>query len=579
MSNVHFHEITISDSDHRIISADVEAYGIFNSDKLTAMEEYVAPEYRESFVKNISLCEDKWFPARIKTDKDYELFYVRAARTDDAYMLRVVLVNIDELLEAHYRLNRQIGAYKAQLDLFDDVFFEYNPQRGTVNVFNTEIAQFDSGVYSLDEFEELLTRKVTGKQKSKVKAFISQIKSKTGRMSLRIDKNILNDDPNINHSVLEESFVYYDRETEGVVGHIHLGTAKGRSSATSIKHDSLTGLVDKTDIMRMAKERIDDRRLEGTTIAIIDIDYFKNINDTFGHQFGDEVIKRVAEIVTKEVGNDGVAGRFGGDEFIVVFYNVQSEDELRAKLKSIKNMVSATFPDKGVDDKTPLSVSIGSATFPCDADNYDDIFMLADHCLYLAKEKGRNRYVFYTPSRHGTIDEIKEKRSSIKKISERDLSYGDVLVKMFDMTLHGNGSTLEHFMDEFADIFEFQHMALYVGMPYKLRYVAGSNIFNNEDVLNTMLAVLNSDSIEKYLNNQTFVVVNRLETLPPYARALKDFLSDVGVYSYILIRFNDKDGRGCILTIASVGKKTTWNQTHFKLYRAFTDLLGLYSIE
>ncbi len=577
MENAHFHEVIISDGDHRMISADAKVYSILSSDTYTSIEDYIQEEYRENFIKNIEKAQDTWFPARVISEFGASLYYVRAARKEDN-MIRLVLVNIDDLLDAHYMLNRQIGAYKAQLDLFDDVFFEYNPSKDTINVFNTEIAEFDAGIYTLSDFEDFLTKRVSGRKKESVKGYINQIRSKTGRFTVRINANLLNDDPNITHTVLEEAFVHYDKETEGVVGHIHLGSAKVRTTATSIKHDTLTGLVDKTDITRIAKERIDERMLEGTTLAIIDIDYFKNINDTYGHQYGDDVIKSVADIISKEVGNDGITGRFGGDEFLVVLYNIQNEDELRAKLKSIKNLVSATFPDKGPEPGTPLSVSIGVATYPSDADCYEDLFMLADHCLYLAKEKGRNRYIIYTIAKHGTLDSIREKRQCLKKINERDLSYGDVIVKMFDMTLHGKGSTPEHFMDEFAEALGLQHMTLFVGEPYKHRYTAGSVRINDNSALEFMLGLLNSDARKKYLGKQNFTVVNRIETLPPYATGVKEFLQSLDIYSYILVKFNDKDGKDCILVISSIGKRTQWNQMHYKYYRAFADVLSFYSL-
>ncbi len=578
MENVHFHEIIISENEHKMISADAKGYSIFKGETVIAVEDCVTEEYRENFIKNIDLAKDTWFPARINTDHGADLYYVRAFRKKDEEMIHLVLVNIDELMDAHYMLNRQIGAYKAHLDLFDDVFFEYDPDKETVNVFNTEMAEFDSGIYSINDFEEMLTKRVSGRQKSAVKSYISQIKAKTGRSTLRIDANLLNDDPNVTHTVLEEAFSFYDKETSGVVGHIHLGSAKVKTNANSIKHDSLTGLVDKTDIIRIAKERIDDRRLEGTTLAIVDIDFFKAINDTYGHQFGDEVIKRVADIISKEAGNEGIAGRFGGDEFLIVFYNIQREDELRAKLRSIHNMVAAAFPDKGIDDNSPLTVSIGTATYPNDADNYDDVFMLADHCLYIAKDKGRNRYIIYTLSKHGTLESIREKRQSLKKINERDLSYGDIIVKMFDMALHKKGSSIERYMDEFAEVFDFQHVTLFVGEPFKRRYTTGASPIKSPEAREFMLGLLNSNSKDKYLANQGFIVVNNVDSLPPYAKGVRDFLKEIGVYSYVLVRFQDMDGRDCILVIASVGKKTQWNQTHFKFYRAFGDLLSLHSL-
>ena len=399
-----------------------------------------------------------------------------------------------------------------------------------------------------------------------------------GRSSVIIKGNLLNDDPTVTNTVLEEAFIFYDRETEGVVGHIQARRNKGSFEATNIKHDSLTGLVDKSDIIKIAKGRIDDRRLEGTALVIIDIDFFKSINDNYGHQFGDEVIKKIADIISNEVGNDGVTGRFGGDEFFVVLYNIQSEPQLRAKLRAIKSMVSATFPDKGVDRDNPLSVSIGAAVFPKDADNYDDLFTLADHSVYLAKEKGRNRYIIYTLEKHGTLESIKLKHQTIKKINERDISYGDVIVKMFDMRLNENTGSLEQFMTEFAEAFELQIMSLFVGPPFELRYVAGKQITNDIAARSLVVKILNSDVKDKYFALDDFLVINGLESLPPYAYDIKAFLEEKGLYSFIAMRFYDANKRECILLITSVGGKTQWNKTHFKYYRAFINLLSTLSI-
>ena len=133
-------------------------------------------------------------------------------------------------------------------------------------------------------------------------------------------------------------------------------------------------------------------------------------------------------------------------------------------------------------------------------------------------------------------------------------------------------------MNEFADAFGLQHMTLFVGKPFSARYSTGSDVIKDQSAKDFMLGVLNSDQIDKYLGSESFVVVNRIENLPPYAQSVKDFLAEVGILSYLLIRFRDKDDKECILIIASVGKFTMWNQTHFKFYRAFTDLLGQYSL-
>ncbi len=577
MRDLCFYEFVISEESHVIISADDKAYSIIKNNVHTTFEEYVVPAYREAFIKNISVADNTWFPTRILSKDNNPFFYARAYKKNNT--ICIVLVNIDELLESHNDLAISNATHKAQLSLYDDVFFEYSPSNGNIEVYNTQNANFDSGIYNVDEFEAILCNNLSTRQQSVVRSFIGQMKSKVGRFSVKINSNILNDDTNATMTILEGSYFCYYKQSEAVIGHIHLESGSGKTIASSIKHDSLTGLVDKTDIMRIAQERIDERRLLGTTLAIVDIDFFKNINDTYGHQFGDTVIKRIADIIAEEVGNNGICGRFGGDEFLIIFYNIIDENTLRSYLRGIKNMVSAMFSDKGIDENTPLSVSIGAAVYPKDADCYEDLFMLADNCLYIAKEKGRNRYIIYTEEKHGSIEEIRLKSMTKKKINDRgELSPGDVLVKMYDVTLHGSGSSPETLLDEFAESFELQHVALYVGDVFDMRYAAGSYAIKDRSSIEMMNGILNSDTKDRYLADRDFIVVNRVDSLPPQASSIRNFLKENGVLSFILIRFYDRDNKECILIISSVGKYVQWNQMQFKYYRAFADILSKYSL-
>ncbi|WP_026489886.1 GGDEF domain-containing protein [Butyrivibrio sp. XBB1001] len=576
MKDVSFHEIIISRDDQRIISADAEVYDALGDFVVKPMYELIAVEDMEIYKKNIKNCDGTFYPSKILAPDTMYYTYMRAQ--DDNDLIRLTVVNAQDFLNAHSSLMKAINAYRTQLDLYEDVFFEYDKDLGTVEIYNTERAYFDTGTYSISEFEELLLAKADEEQRHAVKSFITQVKSGVGRSTTIIDGNILSDDPSVTHTVLDEAFIFYGANSEGVVGHIQLRRDNELIKVNDIKHDSLTGLIDKTDIIRIAKERIDDRRLEGTAVAIIDVDFFKSVNDSYGHQFGDEVIKKVADIISNEVGTHGVSGRFGGDEFFIVLYNIMSEDQIRPILKGIKNKVSSTFPDKGMDKDTPLSVSIGAAVFPNDADCYDDLFMLADHCLYLAKKKGRNRYIVYTREKHGTMEDIKLKNESSGMANERDVSCGDVIVRMFDTALHNKDNNYEKFMNEFAETFEFQNVMLFEGNPFKFRYATGSSVINDQDAIDFVLGILNSEAKEKYFSLGDFVVINRLEMLPPHAHAIKDFLVNRGIYSLLIIRFFDINQKECILIITSVGKKNQWNQYQFKYYRAFTDLLSLLSI-
>ena len=576
MKDVTFHEIIITKDDQKIVSADSKFYDALGSFAVKPMNELIASEDMEIYENNIKNCDGNWYPSKIVSPDTMYYTYMRAA--DNGKHIRLTVVNAHDLLNAHSSLMKTINTFNAQLNLYEDVFFEYDAAKETVNVYNTAIADFDTGVYSINEFENFLISKVDEEQKQAVKSFFLQIKSGVGRSTTVIDGNLLNDDSSVTQTVLDEAYAFYGADTEGVVGHIQLKRDGGSSKLSVFRYDSLTGMIDKSDIIRIARERIDDRRLEGTTLVIIDLDFFKNINDSFGHQFGDVVIKKIADIISNEVGTSGISGRFGGDEFFVVLYNIQTEEELRAILKGIKNKVSATFPDKGLDKDNPLSVSIGAAVFPKDADNYDDLFMLADHCLYLAKAGGRNRYIFYRQDKHGTLEDVKQKHLISKKINERSISYGETIVRMFDMALHDGEGSMDYFMNEFADTFELQNVLLFAGEPYRFVSSAGSTPIDDKEANEFVISVLNSKDKDKYFSLGDFVVINELDTLPPHAHSIRSFLINREVYSFIMIRFFDKDHRECVLLISAVGRKTVWNRTHFKYYRAFTDLLSLYSI-
>ena len=575
MKDYSFIEVVITGESHVIIECDEKARKIFAGIGDAAIEVRITDKYRENFAVEVERADNNWFPARIIIGDKTPLFYIKAYRHRHDNAITLTLVSLDELLETHDELIRMVSSLRAQLDLYEDVFFEYDPVTETVGIFNTDVARFDAGLYSIDEFERLLCLDVPSAAQKSVKSFIGQMKNKTGRFSTRVDANVLNDESAFTVSFMEGAYVFFYKGIESVVGHIHLGNSKGRSAVTSIKRDSLTGLVEKADITRIAQERIDDRELAGTTLAIVDIDFFKKINDTYGHQFGDTVIKRVADIIAAEVGNSGIAGRFGGDEFLIVFYNIESEDELRDNLRRIKKVVSESFPNYGFDGKGSLSLSIGTATYPKDAGNYEDVFMVADYCLYIAKEKGRNRYVIYTPGKHASFDEIMEKTMTVGKFNDRgELSYGDMLINMSDAVIHGQGAPIERLIDEFAVSFNIQHVQLFVGRPFKFRYASGSDAVHNSTSTDMLIGFLNSPAKDKYMAGRKFIVVNKIDHMPPQAEAFKVHLKEIGVYSFMFICFEDIDGNDCILLISSLGKYTQWNEMHYKYYRGFGDILA-----
>lgn len=140
---------------------------------------------------------------------------------------------------------------------------------------------------------------------------------------------------------------------------------------------------------------------------IVDIDNFKNINDTYGHQVVDKVIAQMARYFVKMADNKGVVARYGGDEFIMVFEGVDDYKDVWNIGHDI-NMRIGGIVFEGIPN-IAITVSMGIARYPIDASTLKDLMSVADKALYRAKTKGRNCFIIYLPEKHANISLKKER--------------------------------------------------------------------------------------------------------------------------------------------------------------------------
>ena len=166
-------------------------------------------------------------------------------------------------------------------------------------------------------------------------------------------------------------------------------------------YDKMTGVYSKSAIIEYAQNLMKKSPPVNFYFFLMDIDNFKSVNDTLGHMTGDDVIIEVAKIAKKHLGDKGVVGRIGGDEFMLVLEKVNQEPELREILMEIRYEIREKYMDEQ-GNKT-VTASMGGALFPDYAKDYDSMFQLSDKMLYLAKTKGRDRHIIYTPHIHGKV--------------------------------------------------------------------------------------------------------------------------------------------------------------------------------
>lgn len=166
-------------------------------------------------------------------------------------------------------------------------------------------------------------------------------------------------------------------------------------------YDQLTGLANRTTFREHARRALARaRRHPGTLPAIfmLDLDRFKAVNDTLGHDTGDSLLVRVGERLTSAVRRSDTVARLGGDEFAVLIEDIKKEDQIATPAQHI---IEALGPEVYLDEhEVRVTTSIGIAVFPENGETVEELLKNADSAMYRAKEKGRNNYQFFNKEMH-----------------------------------------------------------------------------------------------------------------------------------------------------------------------------------
>ncbi len=162
--------------------------------------------------------------------------------------------------------------------------------------------------------------------------------------------------------------------------------------------DVLTGLPNRRMLRARLEQDIEKCKRNNQQLAclFIDLDHFKEVNDTLGHDVGDKLLVDVARRIKDSVRACDTVARMGGDEFIVVLSELNATSDTERILQKLLDVLSSVF-QLGLE-KVFVSASIGVTIYPFDADNVEDLFKNADQALYVAKGGGRNRFSFFTPA-------------------------------------------------------------------------------------------------------------------------------------------------------------------------------------
>jgi len=182
--------------------------------------------------------------------------------------------------------------------------------------------------------------------------------------------------------------------------------------------DSLTGVISRGYIINYAKQLANNKK--PFVMILVDIDNFKDINDNYGHKCGDVVLNEVGTSLIDYIKADGLVGRYGGDEFLIVLEGLYDYDRIHDWLQDLYNsklIFRRNYEYR--DSEFFLTATAGVANYPKDADNYDDLFLVMDKTLYRGKKKGRNCFIIYLEEKHKHINVHDEDALSLSKMFKK----------------------------------------------------------------------------------------------------------------------------------------------------------------
>lgn len=350
--------------------------------------------------------------------------------------------------------------------------------------------------------------------------------------------------------------VQKDEENKLVIGSIVATEASvGAGTATTgYVMDAGLPCLSKRSIIEYAKSAF-VRNQERTYIVIIDLDDFKTINDTHGHLFGDEVLLRLVKIIKDSVGKSGMLGRIGGDEFMVVLNWVESPVELRNILRSIRTGVEWCF--KGERDDIHLSCSIGCAAYPDNGDSYDKVFQLADRMLYIAKEKGKNRYVIYTPELHDVTKMPAEKVAPERQRSALKEDKIGVMKRLMEEFLVRKIVLFETQFRELSACFELDRITMvYSGFAEAIT-LEDENFTN---VINEKIYLELEDGFRESFDKDGLFVVNGLYNLQGKTPRLMKLFEQEGIESALFYKMVKSGKMFGYVMFAKKNRRQQWSE-------------------
>ena len=463
----------------------------------------------------------------------YALFRLNGRMLGDFASIDVMLMDI---LRIHYKFDdahSKVIKYRKLMDFSDKMYFEYYYDDEIITIYeyinNRSIVRYRDNIANL-QAKVMEGENFNFRQRAEFEALQEYLKNYAESIDIEVDGEIFGLTGGYLH--LKGGIVYLNNAKWMTAATITVTWESKRDEKYYMSphaFDSATGVYNKRAITELTMDTLTNAKDKPVYFCIIDIDDFKNINDTYGHMAGDDVIASVAEVLKTTVGARGYIGRFGGDEFVIATDRISADDELLNALKTVRKHIA--WINSGEFDKIEVTLSIGIAKYPQDADNYESLFNLADKCLYLAKVKGKNRFVIYREDQHKDFEMMSASdNSTAKKIQDIYSGSSRAVVDIMGDMGENDREAFDRSLRRLLESYGIDRIAVYAGENYKRHHFVGDGAVPAES-----LELIRQPEIDALFDENGVFMRNKILSIRETCPELYELMERQGTEGFLIV--------------------------------------------